>query len=142
MILATIKQDILKQYNRLLNKKYIAALQYLLSPCCTISGTGVAVCKGINIFTLTITLDGPLPSFPIPYNIIVNTQGATTVLGTYNPTTHVITASGITFGTGGVTNVTENVGVEILYPTSADGSVGVYHSFTVPGVVFDGNSCN
>lgn len=140
MTLATIKQDILKQYKNLLNNKYISALNFLLSPCCTISGTGVAVCTDVNTFTLTITLDGPLPSFPIPFGVVINPQTAPIVLGTYvAPNT--ITAT-VAFPVGGITNVTEDVGVEILYPTSADGSVGVYHNFIVPGVVFNGNPCD
>ena len=140
MTLATIKQDIIKQYNRLLNKKYISAFNFLLSPCCTIHGEGVALCTDINVFTLTITLDQSLPSFPVPFGILINTEDAVLASGVYtSPDT--ITAT-ITFPAGGSINVTQAVGVSILYPTSSDGSIGVYHNFLVSDVVFNGNPCD
>lgn len=141
MTLKTIKQDILKQYKGLLNNRYISALNFLFSPCCNISGTGVAVCTDVNTFTLTITLNGALPSFPVPYGIIVNPQTAPIALGTFTAP-NIITVTIAFVPDGNTTSTTQDVGVSILYPTSVDGSIGVFHNFIVQDVVFNGNPCN
>lgn len=141
MTLATIKQDILKQYRRILSNKYTTAFNFLLSPCCTLSGTGVAQCLvQTNVFVLNITLDGPLPSFPGTTTITVNTPGVSQVAATY--TAPLALQATLIFTAGGIIDTTQDVLVTIFYPTSVDGSVGVYHSFTIADVIFDGNPCD
>lgn len=124
----------------LLPNKLVTAIKILFNPCCTITGTGVAVCTDYNVFTLTITLDGPLPSYPIPFGVLINTQGAALASGTYTAPNTITTT--VTF-TGTTPNVTQEVGVQLLYPTSNDdGGVGVYHNFLVSNVTFNGNPCD
>ena len=132
---SNIRASILGFIKHLVSKSLYRAIEILLKPCCDISATGNAVCSNINRFTLTITLDKPLPAFPAPYDIAIFAVHSAVSNVTYIPGSTTITTS-LTFVGGGITNYTEDVYVLLPYPTSYDGNVGVFHSFIVPNVVF------
>ncbi len=138
-----IKQ-VLNFLKEILPNKYVSAIDLLLHPCCTIIGAVEANCIGDpTTFALTITTDVPI-LFPGVTEITIVIDGVSFPGTIVNPTT--ITAQYI--APSPIVAPTElDVLVEVKNIVSYDSAtsstqLGVFRSFVVEDVEFDGTPCN
>ena len=133
-------KGIIRFLKDLLPNKLVSAISTLLHPCCSLSGTGTASCTDIRSFNVTLNLDQPLPTFPGTSYIYVFVNLEAVGVGTLT-TPNTITTT-LNFSGSGIVNETRDVKVLLLYPTNTDETIGAYHTFIIPGVVFNGNPCD
>lgn len=131
MIRKNFKQLILAIAKPLLWAKYRSvyrAIEIVLSPCCDLTGTGVASCNDDNTYTLTVTTNE---------NISFLGKGVATLLIDGSQFTGVVTEPNTIYvETASLTAGTYDVVVTIFLPTNTNEDLGAFKTFTVADVVF------
>lgn len=124
---SNIKNSILAFIKHLVSKTVYRAIEVILTPCCSLSGSAVVECIE-DSSTLTITTNESI-GFLGKGSVLVNIDGTSVPGSITEPDT--ITVSGLTVPAG-----TYNLNIVVFLPTSSIGSSGVYKAFTINNVTF------
>lgn len=123
-----IKNTILNYISRLVGKTLYKAIEVLFQPCCDITGTANVVCEDDGDYAITIKTTPSIGFLGkgVAY-VIIN--------GYFN--TGIVTEPNEIFIENADPGVgTYDINVVVFLPTSSDGNVGVFKTFTIPSVEF------